>query len=64
VPDRGDQVGQGLAGARARLNGQVVTRLDRVLHRLDHLYLSGALDPADGFDGDAQQILNWGNIHL
>ncbi|GAA3024318.1 hypothetical protein GCM10017559_57260 [Streptosporangium longisporum] len=64
MPDRGDQVGQRLAGAGAGLDGQVVARLDRVLHGPHHRDLAGALDPAHRFDGGAQQILDGGNIRL
>ena len=40
VPDRRHEVGQGLAGAGARLHGQVLARGDRPPHGLGHVVLA------------------------
>ena len=55
VGDRGDEVGQGLAGAGAGLHEQVLVGLDRGLDGLGHRHLPGPLDAADALDGGMQE---------
>ena len=56
VQQRRHQVGQRLAGPRARLHEQMLTRSDRRLDRLRHLDLTGAFAAADGVDRGGQQL--------
>ncbi len=56
VRDRRHQVGQGLAGAGARLDREVLTGADGPLDRLGHRDLPGPLGPADPGDGRGQQV--------
>jgi hypothetical protein len=58
VPDRGHQVGQRLAGAGARLDGEVLVGLDRVAHRLRHLHLAGALAATEPGHGRSEQFFD------
>jgi hypothetical protein len=51
VAQGGDEVGQGLAGAGARLDGQVLAGADGVVHRLRHLHLALALGSAHRIHG-------------
>ena len=53
--DGGDEVGQGLAGAGARLHEQVLVGLDRGLDRLGHRHLAGPLGATHALDGGVQE---------
>ncbi len=58
VQQRGNQVGQRLAGARTRLHEQVLTGLQRPLHRQRHLLLAGPMLTAQRVDRRGQHILD------
>ena len=62
VPRRGHQVGERLAGAGARLDGQVLAGCDRLLHRLGHRDLPGPLRPADPGDRRGEQVRRAGRL--
>src|SRR5690606_23031618 len=58
VPDRGDQVGERLAGAGARLHGEVLRIAHRLPDGLGHLDLTGALHPAEAAHGDGEEFFD------
>ena len=56
VQERGDEVGQGLAGAGAGLDEQVLSTRERRADRLGHGHLAGALLAAEGRDRGRQDV--------
>ncbi|GAA2204437.1 hypothetical protein GCM10009850_003620 [Nonomuraea monospora] len=59
MPDGGHEVGQGLAGAGARLDGQVLVVVDGLLDGADHGDLALPFAPAESVDRDAEQCVHW-----
>ncbi len=62
VPDRGNEVGERLSGAGARLDEQVLARLDGVLDGLRHLRLAGARHPTHPTDGGRHELIEGGQF--
>ena len=58
VPDRGDEVRERLAGARAGLDGEVLAGADRLAHGLGHLDLALALGATDRLDGMREEFVD------
>ena len=62
VPDRGHEVGQRLAGAGARLHGEVLAGVDRLADGLGHLDLPSRRCAADGGDRGVEQLGDAGQL--
>ena len=56
MPNSGDQVRQGLAGASSGLHGQVSLNIQGVGHCLRHALLARAGAAAEGCDGGFQKL--------
>ncbi|GAA1758203.1 hypothetical protein GCM10009810_17230 [Nostocoides vanveenii] len=62
VQDRGDEVAEGLAGARAGLDQQVLLLLDGVENGLGHLGLAGTLDTTQFRDCGLEEFGERGHV--
>jgi hypothetical protein len=62
VADRGDEVGEALAGAGARLNEQVIAGEHRVLDSAGHGQLAVTRFTTDPGNGEGEQFLDAGNL--
>ncbi|GAA4069105.1 hypothetical protein GCM10022248_41790 [Nonomuraea soli] len=60
MADRRHEVGQGLAGAGAGLDGQMLLFVDRVLDGTRHAHLAWSLAPAEGGDGGLEKFFDRG----
>ncbi|GAA0913160.1 hypothetical protein GCM10009560_04900 [Nonomuraea longicatena] len=62
MSDRGHEVGQGLAGARAGLHGEMLLGVDGPLDGVDHLQLAGPIAPSESGDRGFEKLFDWREV--